>query len=131
MERENELAQIIIDTAFEVRKLFGPGLLESIYQEALFRLLVKKGLKVEKQYPVKAYMNDELLGVGYRIDLLVEDLVVIEVKSVSELHDIHFFQTLTYLKLCNLKLGLIINFNSILLKDGIRRVANRLYPISN
>ncbi len=131
MEKENELSKLILDAAFEAHKLYGPGLLESIYTEALYILLLQKGLKVSKEQALPVYLGEIKLGVGYRMDLVVEDSVIVEVKSVEAIHEIHVAQVLTYLKVSNIKLGLIINFNSILLKDGIRRVANRLYPISN
>ncbi|MBY0537188.1 MAG: GxxExxY protein [Chitinophagaceae bacterium] len=131
MEKENELSKLILDAAFEAHKLYGPGLLESIYTEALYILLLQKGLKVSKEQALPVYLREIKLGVGYRMDLVVEDSVIVEVKSVEAIHEIHVAQVLTYLKVSNIKLGLIINFNSILLKDGIRRVANRLYPISN
>lgn len=121
---ENQIANKIIGCAIEVHKGLGPGLLKSAYQECLFYKLKKEGLYVEKQKPMPLSFEDVNLEVGYRIDILVEHKVVIELKSVEALNDIHLAQTLTYLKLGDFKLGLLINFNVALLKHGIRRVIN-------
>lgn len=121
---ENQIANKIIGCAIEVHKGLGPGLLESAYQECLFYKLKKEGLYVEKQKPMPLSFEDVNLEVGYRIDILVEHKIVIELKSVEALNDIHLTQTLTYLKLGDFKLGLLINFNVALLKHGIRRVIN-------
>ena len=121
---ENQLANKIIGCAIEVHKQLGPGLLESAYQECLFYKLTKEGLSVKKQKPMPLVFEEVKLEVGYRIDILVEDKVVIELKSVETLNDIHLAQTLTYLKLGDFKLGLLINFNVALLKHGIKRVIN-------
>jgi GxxExxY protein len=121
---ENELSSIIIRTAIRVHSSLGPGLLESAYQECLLYALQKEGLKVEMEKKLPLVFEEVKLDYGYRIDLLVEDRVVVELKSVEALHDVHFAQILTYLKLGNYKLGLLINFNVALLKHGIRRVAN-------
>lgn len=121
---ENEISSKILGCAIEVHKALGPGLLESAYQECLFYKLHSVGLKVIKEKPMPLVFEDVQLEIGYRIDLLVEDKVVIEIKSVEALNDVHLAQTLTYLKLGNFKLGLLINFNVALLKHGIRRVIN-------
>lgn len=121
---ENKLSGKIVSAALEVHKALGPGLLESAYQECLFYKLRKMELKVIKEKPMPLIFEEVKMECGYRIDLLVENKVVIEVKSVSELDDIHLAQTLTYLKLGNFKLGLLINFNVNLIKNGIRRVIN-------
>ncbi len=123
---ENELSNIIIGAAIEVHKALGPGLLESAYKECLFYLLQKKGYKIEKEKPMPLIFEEVKLDCGYRIDILVENKVVIEIKSVDALNDIHLAQTLTYLKLGNYKLGLLINFNVVILKSGIKRVVNGL-----
>ena len=123
---ENELSNIAIGCAIEVHKALGPGLLENAYQECLYYKLKKEGLNVEKEKAMPLIFEDVKLDIGYRIDLLVESKLVIELKSVESLNDIHLAQTLTYLKLGDYKLGLLINFNVILLKDGIKRVVNRL-----
>ena len=121
---ENAISNRIIGAAIRVHTALGPGLLESAYKECLFYILVKVGLKVEKEKPMPLVFEEVKLDCGYRIDLLVENKVVIEIKSVDALNDVHLAQTLTYLKLGNYKLGLLINFNVALLKQGIKRVAN-------
>jgi GxxExxY protein len=121
---ENELSKIIIGAAIEVHKLLGPGLLESAYQECLFSELKNKGLKVIKEKPMPIIFKEVHLDHGYRIDLLVEDKVVIEIKTVEAFTDVHFAQVLTYLRLGEYKLGLLINFNVKLLKNGIKRIIN-------
>jgi len=122
----NKLTEQIIGCAIKVHRTLGPGLLESAYQECLFFELKKAGLLVEKEKPLPLFYDDVKLDCGYRIDLLVEEKLVIEIKSVDVLDDIHLAQTLTYLKLGNYKLGLLINFNVTLLKHGIKRVVNGL-----
>lgn len=123
---ENEISTIVIGLAIKVHRALGPGLLENAYTESLFYMLNKHGLKVEKEKTMPLIFEDVKLDCGYRIDLLVEDKLVIELKSVESLNEIHLAQTLTYLKLGNFKLGLLINFNEVLLKDGIRRIVNNL-----
>jgi GxxExxY protein len=122
---ENELSNIVIGTAIKVHQALGPGLLESAYKECLFYELGMMGLYVEKEKPVPLVYKEVKLECGYRIDILVENKIVIEIKSVDALNDVHLAQTLTYLKIGNFKLGLLMNFNVVLLKDGIRRVVNR------
>lgn len=121
---ENELSKKIIGCAIEVHRKLGSGLLESAYQECLFYELKLTGLKVCKEKPMPIVYKEEKLDHGYRIDLLVEDKVVIEIKTVDTLIDVHTAQVLTYLKLGNYKLGLLLNFNVSVLKDGIKRVIN-------
>ena len=121
---ENEIATKIIGCAIDVHKVLGPGLLESAYQECLYYKLKKVGLKVEKEKPMPLVFEEVKLECGYRIDLLVENKVVIELKSVEALNDVHLAQTLTYMKLGKYKLGLLINFNVTLLKQGVKRVIN-------
>ncbi len=123
---ENDLSQIIIGSAIKVHTVLGPGLLESAYEECLYYELVKEGLKVEKQKALPLIYEEIKLEVGYRLDLIVEDKVIIEIKSVEVLNDVHLAQILTYLKLSNVKLGLLINFNVSRVKDGIKRVVNNL-----
>jgi GxxExxY protein len=123
---ENDISKIIIGLAIEVHKVLGPGLLENTYQECLFYKINKAGLFVEKEKPMPVIFEEVKLDCGYRVDLLVEKKLIIELKSVESLSVIHLAQTLTYLKLGNHKLGLLINFNEILLKNGIRRVVNNL-----
>lgn len=121
---ENEISSYIIGASIEVHKTLGPGLLESAYKECLFYKLFQSGLYIEKEKPMPLIFEEVKLECGYRIDLLVESKVVIEIKSVETLNDIHLAQTLTYMKLGNYKLGLLINFNVLRLKDGIKRVIN-------
>ena len=121
---ENDIATKIIGCAIEVHKALGPGLLESAYQECLFYKLQQSELVVEKEKAMPLIFEEVKLDCGYRIDLLVEGKVVIELKSVETLNDVHLAQTLTYMKLGNYKLGLLINFNVALLKKGIKRVIN-------
>ena len=121
---ENELSNKVIGLAIEVHKALGPGLLESAYKECLFYKIQQEGLIVEKEKTMPLVFEDVRLECGYRMDLLVENKLVIEIKSVDALNDVHLAQTLTYMKLGNFKLGLLINFNVILLKYGLKRVIN-------
>ena len=121
---ENEISKIVIGLAIEVHKALGPGLLESAYQECLFYKIKQAGLLVHKENPMPLIFEEVKLECGYRIDLLVENKLVIELKIVESLNDVHLAQTLTYMKLGNYKLGLLINFNVSLLSKGIKRVIN-------
>ncbi len=123
---ENEISKLIVESALKVHRALGPGLLESSYEECLYYELRKSGLNVVKQKPLPLVYEDVKLEIGYRVDLMVEDKVVIEIKSVEGLNDVHLAQILTYLKLSDCKLGLLINFNVKLIKNGIRRVVNNL-----
>ena len=123
---ENEISEKIIGCAIEVHKALGPGLLESAYEECLFYEIRQTGLKVEKQKPLPLIYKEVKLEVGYRLDLVVENKVIIEVKSVEALNDIHTAQVLTYLKISGSKLGLLMNFNVLRVKDGIKRLVNNL-----
>ena len=119
---ENELSNIIIGSAIEVHRLLGPGLLESAYRECLFYELIQKGLFVEKEKPMPIVYKEVKSDHGYRMDLLVEDKVVVEIKTVEALNDVYFAQVLTYLKLGNYRLGLLLNFHVSILKNGIKRI---------
>ena len=121
---ENELARIVFDCGLKVHKTLGPGLLESAYEECLYYELIKRELYVEKQLALPLIYEEVKLEIGYRIDLRIEKKLIIEIKSVEELDDIHLAQVITYLKLSNCKLGLLINFNTLLFKDGVKRVIN-------
>lgn len=123
---ENELSGKVLGLAIEVHRALGPGLLESAYKECLYYKIQTAGLFVEKEKKMPLIFEEVKLEVGYKIDLLVENKLVIELKSVEALHDVHLAQTLTYMKLGNYKLGLLINFNVVRLKDGIRRIVNGL-----
>lgn len=121
---ENEISKIIFDLGLKIHKNLGPGLLESAYEECLFYEISKAGLFVEKQKPMPLIYEEVKLDIGYRIDLLVEKSVVIEVKSCEALNDVHLAQVLTYLKLSGCRLGLLFNFNTNLFKNGYRRILN-------
>lgn len=123
---ENEISSRIIKCAIEIHQVLGPGLLEHVYSECLYYKLNKSGLFVEKEKPMALIFEEVKLECGYRLDLLVERKLVVEVKSVESLNEVYFAQTLTYLKLGNFKLGLLINFNVPFVKDGIRRIVNNL-----
>jgi GxxExxY protein len=124
MITEEEISKIVFESALKVHKALGPGLLESAYEECLFYELKKTGLKVEKQKPLPLIYEEVNLEIGYRIDIIIENKFIVEVKSVELLNDVHLAQLLTYLKLSSCKLGLLINFNVKLLKNGVRRVIN-------
>jgi GxxExxY protein len=121
---ENELSTKIIGLSIEVHNALGPGLLESAYKEVLFYKIIQAGLYAEKEKPMPLVFENVKLDCGYRLDILVENKVVIELKSVEALNDVHLAQTLTYLKLGNYKLGLLMNFNVSQLRNGIKRVIN-------
>ncbi len=124
MITEDEISKIVFESALKVHKTLGPGLLESAYEECLYYELKKYDLVVEKQKPLPLIYEDVKMEVGYRIDIIIENKFIVEVKSVETLNDVHLAQLLTYLKLSNCKLGLLINFNVKLLKAGVRRVIN-------
>ena len=123
---ENELSKIVFDCALKVHQTLGPGLLESAYEECLYFELKKTGLRIEKQKPLPLIYEEIKLEIGYRLDIIIENKLILEIKSVDALNEIHFAQLLTYLKLTNCKLGLLINFNVNSIKNGIRRVVNNL-----
>ena len=123
---KNEISKIVFESALKVHKVLGPGLLESAYEECLFYELKKSNLKVEKQKALPLIYEEVKLDVGYRIDMIIEDKFIVEVKSVEALSDVHLAQLLTYLRLSDCRLGLLINFNVKLLKEGVRRVINRV-----
>jgi GxxExxY protein len=123
---ENAIAKEILDVAFKIHRDIGPGLLESVYEAILAHELSKRGFAVARQQIIEFRYEDILLNEGFRADLIVNGLVIIEIKSVEKIHPVFLKQLLTYLKLTRLKLGLLINFNEALLKDGIKRVANGL-----
>jgi GxxExxY protein len=121
---DNELTGKIIGIAIEVHRILGPGLLENAYKECLFYKLQNSGIHCIKEKPMPLIFEGVRMDCGYRIDILVEESVVIEIKSVEKLMEVHIAQTLTYMKLGNYRLGLLINFNMILLKNGIKRLIN-------
>ena len=121
---ENELSKIVFETGLKIHRKLGAGLFEHVYEECLFYELIKTGLFVEKQKQMPLIYEEVKLDIGYRMDLLVEKSVVIEVKSCEALNDVHLAQVLTYLKLSGCRLGLLINFNTNLFKNGYRRILN-------
>ena len=123
---ENEISKIIVEEAVYIHGSIGPGMLESAYVHCLAYRLNKRGLNVRTQVAVPLIFEEIKLECGYRTDLVVENKVVIEAKSIEAIAPIHLAQTLTYLRFLNLKLGLVLNFNTVLMKDGIKRVVNKL-----
>ena len=123
---ENELASVVLNLGLKVHRALGPGLLENAYEECLYYEIQKSGLFAAKQKALPLVYEETKLDAGYRIDLLVENKLIVEIKAVEALNDLHLAQILTYLKLSGCKLGLLINFNTVLLKNGVRRVVNGL-----
>lgn len=121
---DNDITDIILKSSFKVNTVLGPGLLESVHAECLFFEIAKAGLVVEKQKVVPVIYETITLESGFRLDLIVENKVIVELKAVEALNEVHFAQTLTYLRLSKCKVGLLINFNVVSLKDGIRRIVN-------
>jgi GxxExxY protein len=123
----NELSKIVLDVAFSMHRELGPGLLESVYEEVMYYELVNEhGLNVQRQKPIPVIWKKVKLELGFRSDLIVEEKLLVELKSVETLAKVHPKQVLTHLKLTGLKLGLLLNFNEALLKNGIKRIANNL-----
>lgn len=123
---ENEISKIIVDACLKIHKTLGPGLLESVYEEALFYELGKRNLKCERQVTIPVIYENIKMDMGFRADIIVENKVIVEVKSVENTLPVHKKQLLTYLKLAGMKLGLLVNFNVELIKDGITRIVNNL-----
>ena len=123
---ENEISRIIVNTCYNIHVELGPGLLESVYEEILFYELVNKGLNVKRQHAIPVIWKDIEMEIGFRADLIVENKVIIELKSVETIAPVHPKQLLTYLKITEIKLGLLINFNERLIKNGITRIVNNL-----
>lgn len=123
---ENYLAKVIVDACYHIHIKLGPGLFESLYEEVLHYELCKQGLQVKRQYPVPIIWHAVEMELGFRADLVVENLVLIEIKSVKTLELVHKKQLMTYLKLTGFKLGLLINFNEALIKNGVARIVNDL-----
>jgi len=123
---ENELAKIVVDRCLKIHKTLGPGLLESVYEEVLFYELTKAGLKCERQVGIPVIYEDIKMDLGFGADMIVEDSVIIELKSIENILPVHKKQLLTYLKLTGMKLGLLVNFNVDLIRNGITRIVNNL-----
>ena len=123
---ENEIAKIIVNTCYNIHVELGPGLLESVYEEILYRELLEQGLAVERQKAIPVFWKEIRMDIGFRADLIVENKVIIELKSVETIAPVHPKQLLTYLRVTGMKLGLLINFNEKLIKNGITRIVNNL-----
>lgn len=123
---ENELSKIIVNTCYQIHVKLGPGLLESVYEEILAYELRKEGLSVERQKPIPVFWESIKMDIGFRADIIVENKVIVELKSVERIAPVHPKQLLTYLRITDLKLGLLLNFNERLIKDGITRIVNNL-----
>jgi GxxExxY protein len=123
---ENELSAIVVDCCYRIHKKLGPGLLESVYEEVLCYELSKAELCFARQTGIPVYYDELILELGFRADIIVEEKVIIEIKSVESIAPVHKKQLLTYLKLTGLKLGLLVNFNEALIKDGLVRIVNKL-----
>ena len=123
---ENEISKIIVNTSYNIHVKLGPGLLESVYEEILYFELIKQGINVQRQKAIPVIWENIKMEIGFRADLIVENKVIIELKSVEAISPVYPKQLLTYLKITGLKLGLLINFNEKLIKDGITRIVNNL-----
>jgi GxxExxY protein len=124
--KENEIATLALDICFKIHRQYGPGLFESVYEEIFCHEWAKTGIPFKRQQGIPLIHEEIKMDIGFRADIILDDKVILEFKSVDALVDLHFKQVLTYLKLTNLKLGLLINFNVVLLKEGIKRIANKL-----
>jgi GxxExxY protein len=124
--RENDLSKIVVNTCFNIHKELGPGLFESVYEEILAYELGQKGIEFERQKPLPVFWKAKKMDIGFRADLIVERKLIVEIKSIEAIAPVHSKQLLTYLRLTDIKLGLLVNFNEALIKDGIKRIANNL-----
>ena len=123
---ENEISKLVVDAAFHVHQKLGPGLLETVYEVVLAYELRKRGLEVQRQVPIPIRYDDLVFEEGFRADLLVQNLVIVELKSIEELAAVHARQVLTQLRLADKRLGLLINFGAALFKSGVKRIVNGL-----
>ena len=123
---ENEISKIIVNTCYNIHTKLGPGLLESVYEEILYHELIKQCLNIHRQKAIPVIWENIKMEIGFRADLIVEKKVIIELKSVEAIAPVHPKQLLTYLKITGIKLGLLINFNETLIKNGITRIVNKL-----
>jgi len=124
MQQENLIATDILNICFDIHRQYGPGLFEKVYEEIICYELAKREIGFKRQFPIPVIHDNVQLEIGFVADIIIEDLVLIELKSVARLEDVHFKQVLTYLRLTGIRLGLLINFNEALLKNGIKRIAN-------
>ncbi|MBS4043888.1 MAG: GxxExxY protein [Chitinophagaceae bacterium] len=125
-KRENELSKLVLDVCFKIHRLYGPGLFESVYEEIFCYEFEKVNIFFERQKPIPLVHETVKLEAGFRADVIIENKLLVEFKSLESLAEVHYKQIQTYLKLTNIKLGLLINFNTVLLKDGIHRIVNGL-----
>ena len=123
---ENEISKIVVNICYNIHVKLGPGLLESVYEEILFTELIDKGLSVSRQQKIPVYWKGKEIKIAFRADLIVDDKLIIEIKSVEMLSKVHYKQLMTYLKITDINLGLLINFNESLIKNGIKRIVNNL-----
>jgi GxxExxY protein len=123
---ENELAKIVVELCLKIHRALGPGLLESVYEEVLCYELTKLGLNFKRQQGIAVVYEDIKMDLGFRADIIIEDKLIVELKSVEMVAPVHYKILLTYLRLTNKKLGLLVNFNVELIKDGIKRIVNNL-----
>jgi GxxExxY protein len=123
---ENEISRIVFDLCIKIHRKYGPGLFESVYEEIFCYELTKLNIQFVRQHPIPVVHEEVKLEIGFRADIIIENKVILELKSVESIADVHYKQLLTYLKLTDLKLGMLINFNVALIKDGIHRIANKL-----
>ena len=123
---ENEISKIIFESGLKIHRKLGVGLYEAVYEECLVYELKQKGLKVERQKDISIEYEGLVIGKAFRIDLLIEDKVIIEIKAVPEINSYHTYQLLNYLRITGFKLGLLLNFHSLLFKDGVKRIVNHL-----
>jgi GxxExxY protein len=123
---ENEISKLVVDLCFKIHKQYGPGLFESVYEEIFCYEWIKNGISFKRQHGIPLIHEEIKMEVGFRADIIIDDKVIVELKSVESLADIHYKQVQTYLKLTKIKLGLLINFNVPLIKDGIHRIVNNL-----
>ncbi|MCB0515042.1 MAG: GxxExxY protein [Chitinophagales bacterium] len=123
---ENEIAKIIVNSCYKIHTTLGPGLLESVYEETLNYELAKESLLVERQKGIPVFYDNLKMDLGFRADLIVEKKVIVEIKSIETVAPVHQKQLLTYLKITGLKLGILVNFNEVLIKNGIQRIVNKL-----
>jgi GxxExxY protein len=124
--RENEISKVIVDSCYKIHTELGPGLLESVYEVVLYNELLNRGLQCKRQVGIPVVYEKAKMDIGFRADIIVENLVIIEIKSIESVMDVHKKQLLTYLKLSGLKLGLLVNFNVALIKHGVTRIVNNL-----
>lgn len=123
---ENEISGIVFDAGIKIHRTLGIGLYENVYEKCLVYELTKRGLKVESQKDIAVEYEELMIPNAFRVDLLIENKVIIEIKAVPEINDYHFFQLLNYLRITDIKLGMILNFHSVLFKNGVKRVVNKL-----